>query len=461
MYWKYRQSAVVLLALLIAVGSSLVAWPAGKAYADEPFLDLEFDSPGTIRWVSGNITPGDSGLEPVTLRNTGNATGYLCTWVSDLIDDEGANPESETGNTTDPGELSSYLLLDIINDGMTFARLKDVGHLIVELPISLRNFPADINHALCITNTPIEVDQTLEVQWQWIFSPGAGNDAQGDTVTFTINYSLISEIPANPPDTRGEPGGGGGGGGGDEDSAPQTEEPVYTNITSPEPPPETETPVEPTIIAEPPLEARIYVSEDGRCFMYVPGDARVVAGSDQELLDVIIDIPDVYPSIPGSFFSISPVYSFYSETANGITEGMKLTRDVWLKVYFNPDIVPEYAEVAIYGYYPDSGWTRLNCVGDPRHGWLGAWTDDLYMVTVLVLPEEITEAQVVPASPTLAAGPDTEVTSSFRSIFRQISLGVAVSGVIAMTVLAYIQRRRRTHQAEDKVQNGINPGNQS
>jgi len=462
MYLNYRQTAVMLLALLIAVGSALVAWPAGKAYADEPFLDLEIDSPGTIRWDTGNISPGDSGLEPVTLRNTGNATGYLCIWISDLIDDEGANPESETGNTANPGELSSYLLLDIINDGMTFARLTDNGHLDVELPISLKNFPTDINHALCTTNTTIEVGQTLEVQWQWELPPETGNEVQGDNVSFSINYSLISEIPANPSNTRGETGGGGGGGGGggDGDTEPQPEEPAYTDNTSPERPPETEIPVESTIITEPEIDARVYVSEDGRCFVYVPVDARVIAGSERELLDVIIDMPDYYPSIPELFFRISPVYAFYSETGGGTTEGMRLTHDAWLKIYFNPDMIPENAEVAIYNYHPDSGWTRLKCLGDPSRNLLSAWTDDLYMVAVLVLHEEITEVKVAPASPTFSAGPDTEVTSSFRSALRQVSLGVAVSGAAAMTVLAYIQRRRRTHEDRDKLQNGINPGHQ-
>ncbi len=440
MYLKYWQSAITFLVLLMVVGSFLVTWPTGKTYADPPpFLDLEIDSPGTIRWVMSNIQPGDSGLEPVTLRNTGNATGYLCIWISDLVDDEGANPESETGDTSNPGELSSYLFLDIINDGMTFGRLMNNGFVSTNLPVRLRYFPASINNALCITNTPIEVGQSLELQWQWTLSPKTRNDAQGDNVSFSIFYSLISELP---PQIFGRPGGGGG------DITEEPEEPEDTEEITPEPTPTPEIPSIPEPvesddeipITEPTIEARIFISEDGRCFIYIPRGLHVMTDSGQELLDIVIDSPDDIPSIPESFSMVSPVYRFYCKTPDGITGGTQLTHDVQLTIYFDPDKIPENAEVSIFRYNPDSGWTKLDCHGDPSRGWLSARIDYLDTVAVLAVSEGSMEVFAGPTAPYM---PDTEVTSYTSAALRQVSLGVAVSGTIAMTALAGIQRRRR------------------
>ncbi len=438
MYFKYWQSAITFLALLMVVGSFLVTWPTGKTYADPPpFLDLEIDSPGTIRWDMSNIKPGDSGLEPVTLRNTGNATGYLCIWISDLVDDEGVNPESETGNTTNPGELSTYLYLDIINNGMTFGRLIEYGRLNMALPVSLRYFPADMNHALCITSTALEVGQALELQWQWSLSPGTRNDAQGDTASFSLNYSLIYELPPLFIEPRGS-------GGGKKTEEP--EEPEETEEITPEPTPETPPTSTPAADdnkipeTEPTIEARIFISEDGRCFIYIPRGLRVMTDSGQELLDIVIDSPDDIPSIPESFSMVSPVYRFYCKTPDGITDGTQLTHDVQLTIYFDPDKIPENAVVSIFRYHPGSGWTKLDCQGDPSRGWLSARIDYLDTVAVLAVSEESMDVITGPAAPYM---PDTEATSFTSAALRQVSLGVAVSGTIAMTVLAGIQRRRR------------------
>ena len=190
-------STISFLVRLVLVCLFFMTWQAGQVYADSPTLDLQIDSPDTIRWDVGNIKPGDSGIEPVNLHNAGNATGYLLVWIADLVDDEGANPDSETGNTANPGELSSYIYLDIINDGMTFARLTDNGYINIELPISLASFPGDSDYALYIVNTPIKAGQTLELQWQWTLTPDAGNEVQGDTVSFSIYYSLVSSKPGH------------------------------------------------------------------------------------------------------------------------------------------------------------------------------------------------------------------------------------------------------------------------
>jgi hypothetical protein len=188
--------AIISLILPILIYPLLLFTPAGSAYGAPDTLDLQLDNPAIIRWDIVDIRPGDSGIEPVNLHNAGDISGYLYIWISDIADGEGLNPESETGNTAEPGELSSYLYLDIINPGMTFGQLTGSGGTqYINLPLRLVNFPTNSNQALFILDTALNPGETLELQWQWWLSPTAGNEAQGDTVSFTINYMLSSEHP--------------------------------------------------------------------------------------------------------------------------------------------------------------------------------------------------------------------------------------------------------------------------
>jgi hypothetical protein len=191
-HWLRIFSSVVLIILVCPL---MMIWQAGRVYAASASLDLRLDAPGSIRWDIADIQPGDSAIESVTLHNDGNATGYILVWITDLIDDEGTNPESETGDTANPGELSSYIYLNIVNDGMAFGRLMGYAYMDTALPISLDTFPASNNHALCIANTPLYAGQSLELRWKWALSPRAGNNVQGDTVSFTINYQLTRNPP--------------------------------------------------------------------------------------------------------------------------------------------------------------------------------------------------------------------------------------------------------------------------
>ena len=428
--WLPRISFLVLLVL---VCSLLLTWQTGQAYAASPTLDLQLDAPDIIRWDIGNIKPGDSAIEPVNLHNNGNTTGYLLIWIADLVDDEGANPESETGDTTNPGELSSYIYLDIVNDGMAFYRLSDSGYVYADLPISIKSFPDSSNRALYIASTPIGAGQTLELRWQWTLSPYAGNDVQGDTVSFNIYYSLVSEIPYGsyyyPGGLPTYP------------TATTTPEDSDDNALEPEPPAPTPTP---TI---PPIAARRYASTDDGCVIYIPEGVHVMTGSGKELLNAIIDTPDNFPAAPESFIFAGPVYRIQCITPDGISEGTELARSVQLIMYFDAATVPENAELSIYSYHPDSGWVKLDCVVGPSGDWLTASVDYLDLVALLALFKDNGATHLSPTTPASRMTPDKGIVSGVRQMFAQVSLGVALSGTVAMIVLAYIQRRRRNRQA--------------
>ena len=102
MYSKCFRLAITCLLLPVLVCPLLLLFPAEPAYA-APFLDLVLDAPAVVRWDISNIVPGDTGIEVTNLHNAGNVTGYVYIWITDLVDGEGVNPESETGDTADPG----------------------------------------------------------------------------------------------------------------------------------------------------------------------------------------------------------------------------------------------------------------------------------------------------------------------------------------------------------------------
>jgi hypothetical protein len=434
MHLRYWRSAINVLILPLLVCPFLLGLPTGQAYGD-PFLDLQLDDPAVIRWDISNIAPGDTGLQPINLYNAGNVTGYVYIWIEDLVDDEGLNPEPETGDTSNPGELSHYISLDFINEGMTLRKLSGTGRLTgITRPVMLDSFPASSDEALYIVTPPVGANETLELQWRWEFLPTAGNEAQGDTVSFSVYYMLG-------PRCSSDSGGGGG-------LAPPEEEPVS--------PPSDVTPVSTANETSCTIPARKFASDDGRCVVSIPENTCVMTESDGELQYVVIDIPDEVPPLLKPFKLITPVYRIIVHTEFSVLEGTRLKQPVMLTIYYDTDKIPENAQVYIVSYNPDSGWGRLYCFGDPSGGRLTAWVNYLNLVAVVIVEEthvEVPVETVVPAPEVITPAPEeepigagvqyTEITSDNLEPLRHASLGIALSGSVAMLILAYIQRRRR------------------
>jgi hypothetical protein len=149
--------------------------------ADVVPIDLVLGGTGATPWVISDIQPGSSGTKTVELRNDGNKDGFVTIWISDIASSEGINPESETGDTGEPGELIDYLLLDIVDDSL-------VAYM--DLPATLDDFPHSYRSANSIEVIPIKSGETVTIQWTWELPATIGNDVQGDTASFTINYLL-------------------------------------------------------------------------------------------------------------------------------------------------------------------------------------------------------------------------------------------------------------------------------
>ena len=194
------------------------------------------------------------------------------------------NPESETGNTAEPGELSSFISLNIINPGMTFGKLTGTGYMrYFNLPVNMVSFPNTSNQALFIMDTAINPGETLELQWQWQLPSSVGNEVQGDTVSFAFNYMLSSFYT---------------------EDLESTEFPPYIPPTTV--PPTTPATITPTV--EPPILARIYYSEDRLCVIYIPEGLHVFIDSGEELTDITVNTSALIPSVPEQYKYNGKIY---------------------------------------------------------------------------------------------------------------------------------------------------------
>ncbi|MFC1897778.1 hypothetical protein ACFLX8_04370 [Chloroflexota bacterium] len=144
-------------------------------------VDLVLGGEGATSWSIVNIKPGDSGIKTVELHNTGSKDGFVTIWVSDVVSGEGINPESETGDTAEPGEFTDYLLLNLTADGL-FSN--------IDLPATISNLPRSATWPDYIELIPLKAGDTVDLQWDWELPVQTGNDAQGDNISFTTNYLL-------------------------------------------------------------------------------------------------------------------------------------------------------------------------------------------------------------------------------------------------------------------------------
>ena len=167
--------------LVVAIVLLLISLPPAPVQAQINPVDLELDAAGATPWVISNIKPGDSGSKIVKLSNVGSSDGFVTIWVSDIVSTEGLNPESETGNTAEPGEAADYLQLNLTATGLTTN---------LNLPAIISNLPRSATASNYIEIIPLKRGTSINIVWEWNLPPQTSNDVQGDSISFTINYLL-------------------------------------------------------------------------------------------------------------------------------------------------------------------------------------------------------------------------------------------------------------------------------
>jgi hypothetical protein len=154
-------------------------------------MQLIIGGTGATSWNISNIKPGDSGIKTLTLSNSSVYTCVLHIWISNIVNTEGLNPESESGNTAEPGELGDYLLFKTSSTSMALSTN-------IAMPALINNLPYSATTARYIKIDPFPAGQTVILNWEWELPAQTGNDVQGDGILFDINYMLEQTTTTTP-----------------------------------------------------------------------------------------------------------------------------------------------------------------------------------------------------------------------------------------------------------------------
>ena len=179
---------------MLAIGAMLaVALIGGGVYAY--FSDTETSSgngatAGTLDLVLNdnvakvmsfsNVKPGDSGADNFKVRNAGSINGDLTVDISNIVNGPGTTPEPEP--LPDNGELGANMnvvfWIDSDND-----KVQDVTE--VELYSGTMNGATLPSDSMAMT-----AGAETYIGFSWSIPTSVGNVIQGDTVTFSIGFTL-------------------------------------------------------------------------------------------------------------------------------------------------------------------------------------------------------------------------------------------------------------------------------
>lgn len=321
---KFGGLAIALILLVSLAG------PLPSAQAKDNPVNLELGGEGATSWNITNIIPGDSGTKTLTLHNAGSVDGFVSLWVSNIISSEGTNPESETGDTGEPGELDQYLLLNMSCSGLDSN---------ISLPTTIDNLPQSAYDPDYIKISPLDVGDTITLDWQWELPAGVGNEVQGDSLSFTINY-MLEEIGQDEDKDEDKDK--------DEDDGPP---PGTTDVSGM---------VSDTCRF---LGSLTIISEDGLCRLYIPEGTVGLNWELECVSEITIVIMDEPPPPPENAYVIGLVYDLSPDDAT-------FHPPVSLTISYDPADIPQGVaekDMVIAYYDEEAGeWVELEgCVVDP------------------------------------------------------------------------------------------------
>ena len=295
------------LALTLLIGLALLCPLTTSVHAQDP-VDLEVNGDGATSWNIGNIKPGDSGSKTVTLYNAGYKSGTVIIWISDIVNNEGINPESETGNTGEPGELGNYLLFSLscprLNTNLSF-------------PTTIGNIPQIASGSSYIKINPINAGETINLDWQWELPPQTGNDVQGDSLSFTINY-ILEESPPAPFDNY------------DIDYTTRLlEVDILDTITW------LDIRTDGTI-----THSHTISDASSNLTLEIKQGAQIICSNGKTPTRLTVSIDKEQPATPESISVLSPLYDFAIYTGNVVCEETTFEPSITLTISYDPDKLP-------------------------------------------------------------------------------------------------------------------------
>jgi hypothetical protein len=403
------------IAILVIGTGLLFAIPTPAPAAGVPhYINLTYLDGTAAQPINvSNVAPGDSGVSTIVVQNTSSYNANIYIWLSNITGTE--NTPASLGTTPATyGNLKDDLQFTLNGSALTSN---------ISSWTALANFPqseTDTSRQLIIANMAPAGTATLN--WGWRLPYSAGNQDQGDSISFDINYGL-EQITS---------GGGGGGIIAPPTTTPPTTSPIITStapatttapvITSTAPatttsavitskPPDTTTSapiITPTrtpnpggAVAErtiqleaPKAQDTTGVTDQGVVIgglqvitpkkdfsLFIPEGTTVQASNEnrQNQVDLAalgdfipakieVTIPEIntLPPFPDPWFPVSPAYDINGITA-GVSTGVKMDQPAVMVIAYDIEDLPEIVEgLALFYYNYLVGWVQL----DPPTGWI-------------------------------------------------------------------------------------------
>ena len=310
-------------------------------------------------------------------------------YISDLVSSEGDNPESETGDTAEPGELDDYLLLNI-----SCSRL----HTNISLPTTIDKLPQDASGwpRYCRV-TPLSVGDTVTLHWHWELPIETDNDAQGDSLSFTINY-MLEELPAPPSEEVPPP---------------------------PAPPPGT-TDVSDIVTTDGIFtEEAVAESFDKLCHLTITEGTKGLTKEKEPLSQITMVEAEEPLAPPEDAYIIGLVYDFGPD-------GATFEPPITLTITYDPSLIPEGVaeENLVIAYYNEDSrqWIELDSVVNSEANIVSAKVSHFAAFAVfgyeIVVPPVV--PPVIPAAFTVS---DLTISPSEVYISERVSIRVIVANI--------------------------------
>jgi len=311
--------SLMALVLVVSMLAPLLAMSVPVS-AEPEVMDLVIGGSGSEPWAISNIAPGDNGTEVLELRNAGSIDGYVTIWFSDIVGTDGG---------TDGANLSDHFLLTPLSEGLH----SDLG-----FPATFDSLPRSVLDRAIVIG-PLAAGTSVDLTWAWEFFDNGvqQNDAQGDGLSFTINYLMTATGPG--------------------DHASWLAIDVLGEVTM--------VAINSTGHVQAPCQA---AGPNRTVVLDIPAGTQIVAEDGGPLLRLVLSEADIENALQGTnATALSETFVLEGFGENGAAKGVVFSPCVRISIAFDPALLPEGNAPGVYQQL-DGEWGRLND-GGPYYEW--------------------------------------------------------------------------------------------
>jgi hypothetical protein len=311
------------LALALILGLALFGSSPIPAQAAAP-IDLVLGGEGATSWSIENIKPGDNGTKTVELHNAGTRYGPVTIWISDI---------DEVDHGGDGAALDDYLLFNL-----SCVRLSSN----IALPVTIHELPQSASDPHYLRINTLYAGETVTIVWEWEFleTGEPQNDAQGDSLSFSINY-LLEDLSS-------------GDGDGGTTSYQQLEIDILGKVTVA------------TVSSSGRLRSSCLATDpDNKHTLEFNRGTRITCDDGRVPRRIEMRLCEESLSPPEGMEMIGPAYDITGYISGSVSCSLIFDESVELTLDYDPDWLPENAlSLLISSYEPENGWAEL----EPAYG---------------------------------------------------------------------------------------------